>query len=780
MRIVACLRKLRGICASALPKPASRDFRQQLVPNLFVRQLEERRVLSATPLSPDDGTQQVTLGAGDLADDGTADTFEVVRQDDQVEVSLNGNQIYNASLANVQRITVEGSGDDDLFIVDYSGGNPLPGGGIVFQGMGQSDGGKDVLQIDGGAVDGGIETLTHQFDRVGEGLIHVASHGEDALGKAAPLTYSGVEFVNDHSGAQTLHFQLNAGAETVTISDDGNADDGESIIRSSRGTSVSFGAAVTSLTVDARGAEDSGNDVIRVDGLDSQCAADVTLLGDGGDEIRFSGDVDLGGGNLTAAAGSIQFDGALVSRGATVQLDAGSDGTLLVSGSIDVSDAGAGSTGGTVELLGDRVGLLGDARVDVSGDAGGGTVLVGGDYRGENPGVRNASLTAVGQNALISANALTTGDAGKVVVWADGVTRFYGHVDARGGVRAGDGGFVEVSGKQHLDFRGTVDTRAPGGSMGVLLLDPNDLTIIDGVGPGTQDFNLPQIFAGDPPPPPPPLPPSTVAEATLEGLAFGANVILEATGQITVANLTDDLLNMAQTTGSLRITSTATNGITFADANDEIRSAGGALTLEAQGTGSLQNIGKLTTNGGALLLKSNGGMTLAGAINAGAVTVTSVGAVVLNADIVTAGATIAFSSGVEVGNAQTVTINSANGVAAGADVTFGGTVDGQAPPAGGETLSVNAGTGGNVQFQDAVGGTAILDVTITNSNSTTFSNTVTAGTLVLTDTTGAVTFSGNVTINALNTTAQAYAVALHGALNVVDTDTTFNNTTTVT
>jgi hypothetical protein len=36
----------------------------------------------------------------------------------------------------------------------------------------------------------------------------------------------------------------------------------------------------------------------------------------------------------------------------------------------------------------------------------------------------------------------------QVIVWADQVTGFYGNISARGGLNFGNGGFVEVSGKE--------------------------------------------------------------------------------------------------------------------------------------------------------------------------------------------------------------------------------------------------------------------------------------------------------------------------------------------
>src|SRR5207302_4865774 len=67
----------------------------------------------------------------------------------------------------------------------------------------------------------------------------------------------------------------------------------------------------------------------------------------------------------------------------------------------------------------------------------------------------------------------------KVVVWSDGSTRYYGSISARGGAQKGDGGNVEVSGHR-LSFGGTVDTTAPRGTVGTLLLDPDDITIVTG------------------------------------------------------------------------------------------------------------------------------------------------------------------------------------------------------------------------------------------------------------------------------------------------------------
>lgn len=133
--------------------------------------------------------------------------------------------------------------------------------------------------------------------------------------------------------------------------------------------------------------------------------------------------------------------------------------------------------GENVKLLGKYVTLVGDATIDVSQVNGGGSVLIGGDYQGSNPEIINATGTLVEQGVVISADALEEGNGGKVIVWADEITGFYGKVFARGGTVQGDGGFVEVSGKEVLDFAGLVNTLASNGKVGTLLLDPTDITI---------------------------------------------------------------------------------------------------------------------------------------------------------------------------------------------------------------------------------------------------------------------------------------------------------------
>jgi hypothetical protein len=64
------------------------------------------------------------------------------------------------------------------------------------------------------------------------------------------------------------------------------------------------------------------------------------------------------------------------------------------------------------------------------------------------------------------------------------VQLFWNEFLAGGGALSGTGGFVETSSKGQLNFAGQVDTKAPNGTAGTLLLDPFDVVI--GSGGGTQ------------------------------------------------------------------------------------------------------------------------------------------------------------------------------------------------------------------------------------------------------------------------------------------------------
>lgn len=311
-------------------------------------------------------------------------------------------------------------------------------------------------------------------------------------------------------------------------------------------------------------------------------------------------------------------------------------GDAIVSGQLDAADLDQGGSnsdaiGGRVRILGDRVALVDSANINVSGRLGGGTALIGGDYQGQG-NLLNAQYTYVGPDAIIQADALETGDGGRAIVWADALTGFYGTISAQARGPYGNGGFAEVSGKRDLIFEGAVDLTALDGLTGTLLLDPENITILDGAGQTNDDQadDGEVLFAdevvtttpGDPGTPPimgtdpfgnpiiidpgTPATPSTttidtnfkISENRLETLAGTTNVILQANANITIEDLSDNALTFAAGTGTISFE--AGDLITMDDLNDAIITNGRELAISATDI----TLGRIDTTNG-----TSGGVT---------------------------------------------------------------------------------------------------------------------------------------------------------------------------
>jgi filamentous hemagglutinin family protein len=259
--------------------------------------------------------------------------------------------------------------------------------------------------------------------------------------------------------------------------------------------------------------------------------------------------VNAGGGaiDLVANQGKVQVDpGAVLSAqgnpGGSIRIFSGQEsrvaGVLNASSPVLLDPNSVGSlqlmtpeqAGGTIQVLSaGNVVLEPSAQLLASGDAAGGTILVGGDYQGANSEIINAKNTHVRSGALLEVNARVNGDGGKAIVWADNATYFAGNLQAKGGEQGGNGGFGETSGKRDLYFRGQVDLRAPRGKRGTLLLDPQDIVIQGGSTPAPQDTEVISdrtVLVTDPGVPPAAT--FTISENAIQIASTSGDVILEA------------------------------------------------------------------------------------------------------------------------------------------------------------------------------------------------------------------------------------------------------------
>ncbi|MEO1299469.1 MAG: filamentous hemagglutinin N-terminal domain-containing protein, partial [Cyanobacteria bacterium J06636_16] len=312
-----------------------------------------------------------------------------------------------------------------------------------------------------------------------------------------------------------------------------------------------------------------------------------------------------GGGFVESATGlTVNEAGVAVLSGSGVQID-DEAGTAILSGQLSVAGEVGGEVGGEVQVTGDRVGLLA-ANIDASGLNGGGTALIGGDYKGQGV-LPTAQQTYVSGDSAIDVSSTATGNAGRAIVWADNTTRFYGTVDAQGGQLAGDGGLVEISGAQNLTFNGIVLLEAPNGRAGSLLLDPENIFIVDATGPTDaggnlvdDEGNLITDFEGNP------ININNLNNAELDDEGTGPG-IFENEGVGESFFISEQALEALSGSVTLQATNVINTATSLADEVLSFQAGpGDTVTLEAQGqtNNSLSDIGipQLETAGGNIVL----------------------------------------------------------------------------------------------------------------------------------------------------------------------------------
>lgn len=344
------------------------------------------------------------------------------------------------------------------------------------------------------------------------------------------------------------------------------------------------------------------------------------------DNITLEGTINVG--STTGAAGTVKVDAG-----------GGDNSSLsLRDGSVIAArGTGEGQTGGSVTLLGSNVTLqeranlssalpsLTGATIDASGTAGGGTIVLGDG---------NTRSTYVGAGNIVSADALGTGNGGRISVAANhvdpnatapvarvdyGVTEVYGTLTARGGLQGGNGGQISTSGQAlttSLDVSGDVisgridaSARAAGGTAGLWTIDPFNVTI----------SNTAPTSGTTPPPWGPnwsPTGPDAQINAADISAALNAGTSVEInTGTTGVGNQAGTITIAAGTSIS-RTTAGAATSLTFR-AHDSISmnsadisaSSGAPLNvnffsdLDGNGTGNVSiSNSRITTAGGNLTL----------------------------------------------------------------------------------------------------------------------------------------------------------------------------------
>ncbi|MCP5199525.1 MAG: filamentous hemagglutinin N-terminal domain-containing protein [Gammaproteobacteria bacterium] len=218
----------------------------------------------------------------------------------------------------------------------------------------------------------------------------------------------------------------------------------------------------------------------------------VAADGDQGGTVSVTADRALLGGKLSAhgvgSGGAVEVATTvetLATSGARLDAsaDSGPGGRVRVDAGDNLFSSATmtatGSAGGRVEVFGDEI-TLAAANIDASGASGGGTVRVGGGFRG-GEGLPTAKRTVVNANTVIKADAVSAGNGGSIVAWADDTIEFAGLASARGGAANGNGGTIEISGKNGYQLTSAPDVSAPSthGEAGTVIFDPKNIVFTE-------------------------------------------------------------------------------------------------------------------------------------------------------------------------------------------------------------------------------------------------------------------------------------------------------------
>ena len=336
--------------------------------------------------------------------------------------------------------------------------------------------------------------------------------------------------------------------------------------------------------------------------------------------VTNTGTINAGKGRVSMGSGDFYALGMNLSGtiiGKSIAARSGKGSVLAVNGTLDASDS-AGK-GGDIDVFGDRVGLFGNALVNANGATGGGSVRIGGDYLGSNAeNAPQANRTVIGTDARITANATQSGNGGRVIVWSNEYTGFFGAIQANG-AGVGNGGFVETSSHDNLQAFGSVTASSVLGTAGTWLMDPSnvEITIATNSNPGA--FVTPWVPTADS---------SQISAADIVNALDGNTSV-----QIQTNNGTGTQLGNITMAAGASISSTGTATLTLiAAGNINITefiagSSSGFLSVVLGAFGSVTVGAPIDTNGG--------NFTIQGADATGANLAASAGSVSLTDDIST-------------------------------------------------------------------------------------------------------------------------------------------------
>ncbi len=479
--------------------------RAELFPALQVRSLEERRVFHAgavaapvagvaaqQPPPPPPPTamtlslnanQSLVVSAADGSNHSDALTIRFDQAANRFEISS------DTGILQTDVAGITGSGTSTLFVSAAA----ITGDTLVVQ----TGDGNDSLTVDasfsksGKTIDfqggAGADSFALAGSTVSDVNYNLASVGFTQLqviggGTTSNMQLQAVESINDSLSALNRSFVIGAGIDSAVLS--GSTANSMLGLAVSNGPNIAFQAPSAALFVHG-----SSTTTVQITGSLEMAGADLRVQAG---KLELTGSINTHDAQFELRAEqrlTVAATSTINNMRGQVWIDAGETGTLVFSGRIDVSGDSLGQMGGSVTLLGKRINVLQSAVIDATGEAGGGTVLIGQDATRN----RVAEYLLIEESVSVDASATGYGNGGTVMVFASKTALIDGSggLRARGGALGGNGGFIETSGLEYLRIKGAPDASALFGIAGNWLIDPHDVRIITG---GTENVNGSGVF----------------------------------------------------------------------------------------------------------------------------------------------------------------------------------------------------------------------------------------------------------------------------------------------
>ncbi|MHB8735922.1 MAG: beta strand repeat-containing protein [Terriglobales bacterium] len=697
---------------------------------------------------------------GDIASDGavTQNGAGAVTIDTDRTITTTGDAVGFAT-----GVTLAKTGGTGLFTINSTSGNAA-GANITFSST-----------LDGSTA--GAEPLTLNAGTGGNILFTGAVGGGTRLGA---INLTNANNVTESSGITAASLTQTAGQGTTTLNGAVNTNTGTGV--NLTGTNQTVNNTITTTGGGTVTFSNAGlltlNGDITSDGAVTQNGAGVVTIDTDrtitttGDAVGFATGVTLaktgGTGLLTinttsgnAAGNNITFSSTLdgsTSGAEPMTLNAGTGGNILFTGAV-----GGGTRLGAINITNANnvTESAGMTAASLTQTAGQGTTTFNGAVNTNT--ATGVNLTGTTQTVN---NTITTTGGGTVTFSNAGLLTLNGDIASDGAVTQNGAGAVTIDTGRTITTTGdavgfaTGVTLAKTGGTGLLTINTTSgnaaganitfSSTLDGSTAGAEPLTLNAGTGGN----------ILFTGAVGSGTRLGAINLSNANNVTASAGITAASLTQAAGQGTTTFngavnTNTAT-GVSLTGNNQTVNST---ITTTGGGTVTFTNAGLLTLNGD---IASDGAVTQNGA---GAVTIDT------NRTITTTGDAVGFATGVtlaKTGGTGLLTINTTSGNAAGANVTFNNILTGTTDSA--ENVTINAGSGGGVTFNGAVGATRLGDVNITQARDLTIQSGFNSKTLTqsqgATGAPSATASVGTTTINGAVDTTGNTSLATSGALNL--------------